>query len=154
MSSDNISVNVNRHSTLEVYQCTPPSQDIYVIQLIVNCIYLNRSLGSYFLQMIFDLAFKQVQCLFRPQCSFSTVHLSRVEWQVSVPVFTSLIVQLEANMFIRVYRHHSLTKRTSSSCWKKKNMANVLQMIDCTNVHKEDTHIKRGIKNKLNFLNV
>ena len=35
--------------------------------------------------MIFDPALKRVWCLFEPQHSFP-IHLSRVEWQVLVPV--------------------------------------------------------------------
>ena len=57
--------------------------------------------------MIFDLAFKQVRCLFKPRHLFPIV---RLEWQVLVPVFTSLIVWLEANTFIKVHGLHSLTK--------------------------------------------
>ena len=54
--------------------------------------------------MIFDLAFKWVQHLFRSQHLFPIVHLSKVEWQLSVPVFMSLIGGwLEANTFINVY---------------------------------------------------
>ena len=45
--------------------------------------------------MIFDPAFKRVQCLFRPQHLFPIVHLSRIEWQVLILVFTSLIAWLE-----------------------------------------------------------
>ena len=45
------------------------------------------------------MAFEQIQHLFRPQRLFPSVHLSRVEWQVPVLVFTSLIVWLEAYMF-------------------------------------------------------
>ena len=43
-----------------------------------------------------------------------SVHLSRVEWQVPVTLFMSLIAWLEANMFIKVYGLHSLT--TPSKC--------------------------------------
>ena len=63
--------------------------------------------------MIFDPACKRVRRLFKPQHLFPNVHLSRVEWQVLVPVFTSLIVWLEASMFIKVYGLHSLTKRVA-----------------------------------------
>ena len=56
--------------------------------------------------MIFDPAFKKVWHLFKPGNLFPIIHLSRVEWPVLVPVLTSLIVWLEANMFIKV---HGLT---------------------------------------------
>ena len=59
--------------------------------------------------MIFDPAFKRIRRLFEPGCSFSIVHLARVEWQVLVPVFTSSIVWLEASTFIKAYGLHSLT---------------------------------------------
>ena len=55
----------------------------------------------------FDLAFKQIRHLFKPPRLYPIVHL---EWQVLVPVFTSLIVWLEANTFIKVHGFHSLTK--------------------------------------------
>ena len=38
-------------------------------------IYLYRSLGIYLLKMIFNVVFKQVQCLFRPRHSFPSVNL-------------------------------------------------------------------------------
>ena len=44
--------------------------------------------------MIFDPACKRVRCLFKLRHLFPIVHLSRVEWQVLVPVFTNLIVFL------------------------------------------------------------
>ena len=56
----------------------------------------------------------------------TSVYLSRVEWQVLVPVFTNLIAWLEANTFIKVYGLHSLTgivKLVSASrCGKTTNM--------------------------------
>ena len=69
--------------------------------------------------MIFDPVFKWIQHLFTPQCLFSSVHLSRVEWQVPMPVFMSLIVWFEANISIKVYGCYSLTKCIRSSCWKR-----------------------------------
>ena len=80
--------------------------------------------------MIFDPAFKRVRNLFEPRRLFPIVHLSRVEWQVLVPVFTSLIAWLEASMFIKVYGFHSLTgvvKLLSAfRCGKTTNMINTL----------------------------
>ena len=64
--------------------------------------------------MIFDLAFKQVRCLFKSWHLFSIVYLSRVEWQMLMPVFMSLIAQFEANTFIKVCRVHSLTLRVNA----------------------------------------
>ena len=93
-------------------------------------IYPYGSPDVYFLQMIFDLAFKQVQRLLEPWRQFPIVHLSRVEWQVPVPVFTSLIVWLEASTFIKVCGLHSLTgvvKLVSASrCGKTMNVINTL----------------------------
>ena len=60
--------------------------------------------------MIFYPAFKGVWCLFRPRHVFLSVHLSRVEWQVPVTLFMSLIAWVEANAFIKLYGLHSLTK--------------------------------------------
>ena len=53
--------------------------------------------------MIFDLVFKLVWYLVKPWYLFPIVHLARVEWQVLVPVFMSLVVWLEANTFIKVH---------------------------------------------------
>ena len=89
-------------------------------------IYPNRSPGVYFLQMIFDPACKRVRRLFKPWHLFPIVHLSRVKWQVLVPVFTSLIIWLDANTFIKVHGLHSLIKRVSASCGKTTNMINML----------------------------
>ena len=52
-------------------------------------------------QMIFDPAFKQWR-LFKSQCLFPIIHLSKVECQVLAPVHMSLIAWLEANMFTKV----------------------------------------------------
>ena len=82
-------------------------------------IYLNRSPG---VLMIFDPVFKPVRCLFKLWHWFPIVHLSRVEWKVLVPVFTSLIAWLETNTFIKVHGLHSLTKRVSTSCGKTTNV--------------------------------
>ena len=71
--------------------------------------------------MIFDPACKRVQRLFEPQCLFPIVHLSRVEWQVLVPVFTSLITWLEASTFIKVHGLHSLTKRVTKCILREDN---------------------------------
>ena len=76
--------------------------------------------------MIFDPACKQVRRLFKPWHLFPIVHLSRVEWQVLVPVFTSLITWLEAGTFIKVHGLHSLTKHVSASCGKTMNVINTL----------------------------
>ena len=65
--------------------------------------------------MIFDPAFKRVQRLFKIQHLFPIVHLSRVEWQVLVPMLMSLIAWLEANTFIQVHGLHSLTKHVNAS---------------------------------------
>ena len=67
------------------------------------------------------MVFKQVQCLFRPRYLFPSVHLSRVEWQVTVPVFTSSIKWLETNMFIKMYGLHSLTKHVAKSIMQEDN---------------------------------
>ena len=45
----------------------------------------------------------------------SSCLLSRIEWQVLVPVFTSVVMLLEANVFIKVHGFHSLTKHASTS---------------------------------------
>ena len=71
--------------------------------------------------MIFDPACKRVRRLFKPWRLFPIVHLSRVEWQVLVPVFMSLITWLDASTFIKVYGLHSLTKHVSASCGKTTN---------------------------------
>ena len=71
--------------------------------------------------------------------------------QVPIPLFTNSIAWLEANTFITAYGRHSLTRRIS---WKTTNVVNTLQTIDCSNIRREDTHIKRDIDNKLIFLNV
>ena len=63
--------------------------------------------------MIFDPACKRVQCLFKTRRLFPIVHLFRVEWQVLVPVFMSLITWLEASMFIKGHGLHSLTERVA-----------------------------------------
>ena len=93
-------------------------------------IYPNRNPGVYFLYMIFALACKQVQHLFKPRRLFPIVYLSRVEWQVLVPVFMSLITWLEVSTFIKVYGLHSLTgvvKLVSASwCGKTTNVINTL----------------------------
>ena len=60
--------------------------------------------------MIFNPAFKQIWSLFRHQRSFPSVHLSRIEWQVSVTLLMSSIAWLEANTFMKAYGIHSLTK--------------------------------------------
>ena len=75
--------------------------------------------------MIFDPAVKQVWHLLRLKHLFPIVHLPRVEWQVPVPVFKSLIVCLEANSF-KVYEFHSLTKCASEWSGKIMNMTNTL----------------------------
>ena len=111
-----------------------------------NChVYPKRSPDVFFLSRIFDPAFKRVRCLFRPQYLFPIVHLSRVEWQVLVPVFTSLIVCLDANMYIKVHRLHSLTKHTSAILREGNEHDNDWM----SNFWKEDAHIKRDIENKL-----
>ena len=56
--------------------------------------------------MTFDPVFKRVRRLFRPQHLSPSVHLSRLGWQVPVTLFMSLIVWLEANMFIKLYGLH------------------------------------------------
>ena len=89
-------------------------------------IYLKRSPGVYFLKMILDPACKRVWHLFKPRCFCPIVHLSRVEWQVLVPVYTSLITWLEASTFIKVHGLHSLTKRISACCGKTMNTINTL----------------------------
>ena len=61
--------------------------------------------------MILDPACKRVQCLFKSQHLFPNVHLSRVEWQVLVPVFISLITWLEANTLIKVHELRSVTDK-------------------------------------------
>ena len=61
------------------------------------------------------------------------VPLSRVDWQVLVPVFMSLIVWLEANTLINVHRLHSLTKSVNTFCGKTTNVINTLLKIDCSN---------------------
>ena len=80
--------------------------------------------------MIFDPAFKRVQLLFEPWSQFPIAHLSRVERQVLVPVFVSLIAWLEARTFIKVYGLHSLNgvvKLVSASrCRKTANVINTL----------------------------
>ena len=86
------------------------------------CIYLNRSPGVYFLYKIFDMAFKRIWRLFKPRPLFPIVLLSRIEWQVLVLVFMSLIVWLQANTFIKVHGFHSLTKRKGASCRKTTNV--------------------------------
>ena len=52
---------------------------------------------------------------------FPSVHLSRVEQQVTVLVFTSSIKWLEANMFIKVYGLHSLTKHIAKCIMQEDN---------------------------------
>ena len=86
-------------------------------------------------------------CLFRPGHLFSIVHLSRVEQQVvqvAVPVFMSSIPWLEANTFINVYRLtlHSLTKRTHYA-EEYNRRDKYTKTINCSNIQKENTHIKR-----------
>ena len=58
------------------------------------------------------------------------VHLSRVEWQVLVSVFMSLIAWLEASTFINVFGLHSLTDviKLVSVSWCGK-MTNVINMV-------------------------
>ena len=65
--------------------------------------------------MTFDPPFKRVWRLFKIRSLFPIVHLSRVEWQVLVPMLMSLIAWLEANTFIQVHGLHSLTKRINAS---------------------------------------
>ena len=65
--------------------------------------------------------------------------------QVPVPLFTSSIAWLEANMFITVYGHHLLMRCIS---WKTTNVVNTLWTIGCSNIRKEDAHIKREVDNK------
>ena len=104
--------------------------------------------------MIFDPADKRVRRLFKPRHLFPIFHLSTVEWQVLVPVFTSLIMWLEASTFIKLHGLHSLTKHGSPSCEKTMNVINILYTIDCISIQKEDANIKRDIENKLIFHNV
>ena len=62
--------------------------------------------------MIFDPAFKRVQRLFKIRHLFPIVHLSRVEWQVLVPMLMSLIAWLPANTFIRTSVWAPFTDKT------------------------------------------
>ena len=57
--------------------------------------------------------------------------------------FTSLILWLEAKMFMKVHEYHSLTKHISASCGKTANIINTLKTIYCSNILKEDAYIKR-----------
>ena len=70
---------------------------------------------------MFDPVCKRVRRLFKCQCLFPIVHLSRVEWQVLVPVFTSLIMWLEASLFIKVHGLYSLTKHISAGMLQEDN---------------------------------
>ena len=71
----------------------------------------------------------------------------------STAVFTSLIVWLEASMFIKVYELHSLTSVAklvrASWCGKTTKVINMLYTIDCSNIRKRDANIQRDIDNKL-----
>ena len=59
--------------------------------------------------------------LFKPRHLIPIVHLSRIEWQVLVPLFMSLIAWLEANTFLKVHGLHSLTKwHKCIQLWKDK----------------------------------
>ena len=61
-----------------------------------------------------------------PQHLFPIVHLSRIEWQVLVSVFITLIIGLEADAVKKVHGLHSLTKRVSACYGKTKNVINML----------------------------
>ena len=91
------------------------------------CIYPNRSLGIYFLYMIFDPAFKRVHCLFKPRHLFPTVQMSRVEWQVPVTLFMSSIAWLEANSFIKLMDSTHGQNQVNESCGKTTNVTNTLK---------------------------
>ena len=88
----------------------------FCVQNIMCCLNIpNRSLGVYFLKMIFDPAFKWVQQTLH---IFPSLHLSMVEWQVLVTLFMSSITWLKANMFIKAYGLHSLTKLPKCFMWE------------------------------------
>ena len=48
-----------------------------------------------------------------------------------------------------VFKSEWLTKRICTLCGKPINMKNTLQMIDCSDLQKQDAHIKRDIKNMI-----
>ena len=65
------------------------------------------------------------------------VNLSRVEWQVLVPVFMSLIAWLDANTFIQVHGLHSLTKYVSVSRLQEDNEGDKYDVNDRLYQHPE-----------------
>ena len=76
--------------------------------------------------MIFDPACKQVRRVFKPRHLFPIVHLSRVEWQVLVPVFVTLIMWLEASAFNKNAWTALTDKRVSVCCRKTMKVINTL----------------------------
>ena len=71
--------------------------------------------------MIVDPPCKRVWCLFKPWRLFPIDHLSRVEWQVLVPVFTSLITWLEASTFTDKNAWTPLTDKTCKCILREVN---------------------------------
>ena len=62
-----------------------------------------------------------------------------------IPCYSGIILNYFYNrLFPKLF--YSLTKSVSASCGKTMNVINALQMIDCSNIWKEDAHIKRDIK--------
>ena len=106
-------------------------------------IYPKRSPGVYFLYMISDLGFKRIWRLFRPQCLFPIVDLSRVERKVPVTLFISSMAWLEANMFIKVYGLHSLTKHVNRTMQEDSYSCDNYDINNQKHFQKEDAHVKR-----------
>ena len=104
--------------------------------------------------MIFNPAFKRIWSLFRHQCSFPSVHLSRVEWQVSVTLLMSSIAWLEANTFMKAYGIHSLTKPNKYIMREDNKHDECAVNAQLLQYPKGDTRIKRNVEDRLILLNV
>ena len=92
-------------------------------------------------------------CLNRPRY-YSDPSIYFLVFQVPVTLFMSSIVWLEDNMFIKVYGLHSLTKLSNCIIWEDNEHDEYVVKIICSNIQKEDAHIKIDIQYKLILLNI